>query len=230
MIQFVDEVIQRVLDTSEIKLVGEDDVAGVKTYKLELTPTDDEEALLPAGGKVTLWVDQERWVVLQAHFSGGILGEGWMRVRSFELNTGLADDLFQFEVPEGVQVTNIEDKRPTHITLEEARAQADFPLLLPGYLPEGVTLVDVLAMGEAIILHYDHSETSFTIIQGSVGDQMPLPVGSQESEVTVRGQTATLFSDDGPNNLLTWMEDGVAITIAGRISQDEIVKVAESLQ
>ncbi len=230
MIQFVDEVIQRVLDTSEVKLVGEDDVAGVKTYKLELTPTDDEESLLPVGGKVTLWVDQERWVVLQAHVSGEVFGEGRMSVRSFELNTGLDDSLFHFETPEGVQVTNIEDERPTHITLDEARAQADFPLLLPGYVPEGVTLVDVLAMGEAIILHYDHSETSFTIIQGSVGDQMPLPVGSQESAVTVRGQAATLFSDDASNHLLTWTEGGVTITIAGRISQDEILEVAESLQ
>jgi outer membrane lipoprotein-sorting protein len=230
MIQFVDEVIQRALDTSEVKLVGEDDVAGVKTYKLELTPTDDEEAFLPAGGKATLWVDQERWVVLQARVNGDALGEGRMSVSWFELNTGLGDSLFQFEIPEGAEVTNIEDKHPTHITLDEARAQADFPLLLPGYVPEGVTLVDVLSMGEAIILHYDHSETSFTIIQGSVEDGVSLPVDSQESGVTVRGQTATLFSDNASNNLLTWMEDGVTITIAGSISQDEIIKVAESLE
>lgn len=229
IIQYVDEIIQRVLDTSEVKLVGEEDVAGVKTYKLELTPTDDEEAVLPVGGRVTLWVDQERWVVLQAHVSGELLGEGRMSVSSFELNTGLDDSLFQFDIPEGAQVTNIEDKHPTHITLDEARAQAGFPLLLPGYVPDGATLVDVLAMGEAIILFYDHSETSFTIIQGSVEDQ-PLPVGSQESQVTVRGQTATLFSDNASNNLLTWVEDEVAITIAGRISQDEILEVAESLQ
>jgi outer membrane lipoprotein-sorting protein len=230
MIREVDEVIQRALDTSEVNLAGEEDVAGRKTYKLELTPTENEDALLPAGSKATLWVDQEDWFVLQAEISGDLLGKGWMSVRSFELNTGLDDGLFQFDIPEGAKVTNMEDKRPKPITLDEARARAGFPLLLPSYLPEGVTLIDVLAMGEAIILRYDHSPISFTIIQGTGDDTMPLPAGSQQSEVTVRGQTATLYSDGGSSNLLTWTENGVVITIAGHISQDEILKVAESLQ
>jgi outer membrane lipoprotein-sorting protein len=230
MIRELDQVIQRALDTSQVNLAGEEVVAGEKTYKLELTPTESEEALLPAGSKATLWVDQDDWFVLQAEISGDLLGKGLMSVQSFELNTGLEDALFQFEVPDGVQVTDIQDKRPTSVTLDEARAQADFPLLLPGYLPEGVSLIDVLAMDGAIILRYDHSPTSFTIIQGSAGDPMPLPLGSQQSEVTVRGQTASLFSDEGPSNLLTWTENGVAITIAGHIGQDEILEVAESLQ
>jgi outer membrane lipoprotein-sorting protein len=230
MIREVDKVIQRALDTSDVTMAGEEDVAGRTTYKLELTPTDDEDALLPPGSSATLWVDKDDWFVLQAEISGDLLGRGWMSVSSFELNTGLGDDIFQFDVPEGVQVTDMEDKRPTPITLDEARARADFPLLLPGYVPEGVTLIEVLAMGQAIILRYDHSPISFTIIQGSGDDTMPLPAGGQGSEITVRGQTATLFSDGASSNLLTWTENGVVITIAGHISQDEILKVAESLQ
>jgi len=229
IIQFIDEMIQRILDTSEVKLVGEEDVAGVATYKLEITPREDGEAILPMGGKATLWVEQERWIVLQAHFSGEILGEGWMRVRSFELNTGLADDRFQFEIPKGAKVTSAEDKRPKHLTLDEARAQADFTLLVPTYVPEDATLIDVLTVDGAFILHYDHSTTSFTVIQGLPEGAREAPPG-QKTEVTVRGQTANLITDGLGNNLLTWMEDGVAITIAGRISQDEILKVAESLQ
>jgi outer membrane lipoprotein-sorting protein len=233
IIQFVDEVIQRALDTSQTKLVGEEEVAGKATYKLELTPTDDEETLLPAGSTATLWVDKEDWIVLRAEIVGDVVGVGEMNVRSLDLNPGLEDSLFQFEIPEGVQVTDLEDKRPVPITLDDAHAraaEAGFPLLLPDDVPEGVTLIDVLAIDEAIILHYDHSPTSFTIIQGSVGDRMPMPLGSQQTEVTVRGQTAELFSDGGSSNLLTWTENGVAVTIAGHISQDEILEVAESLQ
>jgi outer membrane lipoprotein-sorting protein len=230
-IQSMEEMIQRVLDTSEVKLVGEEDVAGAATYKLEFTPReDDEETILPPGSKATLWVDQERWTVLQARFSGGVAGEGRMRVRSFEFNAGLADDRFQFEIPEGAQVTNVEDKRPKPITLDEARAQAGFTLLVPTYLPEGVTLIDVLAVEEAFILRYDHSTTSFTIVQGFVSDRRT-PSNVQRTEVTVRGQTATLITDEALDNIfLTWTESGVTTTIAGRISQDEILKVAESLQ
>jgi outer membrane lipoprotein-sorting protein len=229
IIQFMDEVIQRVMDTSEVKLAGEEDVTGVATYKLELTPKEDDETVLPPGSKATLWVEQERWIVLQAHFSGGIAGEGWMRVRSFELNTGIADGHFQFEVPAGAKVTKAEDKQLKHLTLDEARAQADFALLVPTYVPEGVTLIDVLTMGEAFILHYDHSTTSFSVIQGPSDGVREAPTG-QKTEATVRGQTANLITDGLGNNFLTWVEDGVTITIAGRISQDEVLKVAESLQ
>lgn len=230
IIQSVDELIQRVLDTSEVKLAGEETLDDQATYKLEITPKDDEEAMLPAGSKTTLWVDQERWIVLQAHVTGDLLGEGWMRVRSLELNTGLSDDFFRFEIPEGVEVVNMEDRRPKPVTLEEARAQVEFPLLVPGYVPAGVTLVDVLSMEEAIILRYDHSETSFTVVQGFVSGRKSLPPDSQKSEVSVRGQPAILISDGGPGHILTWTENGVVITIAGHISRDEILKVAESLQ
>lgn len=229
LLRFVDEIIQRALDTSDIKLAGEEEVAGVPTYKLELVSTQDEGALLPAGSKATLWVDQERWVVLQAHVIGDLVGEGHMSVRSFELNTGLGDDLFQFEIPDGAQVSDLEDKRPTSVTLDEARAQADFPLLLPGYLPEGVTLIDVLTMEGAVILYYDHSDTSFTIIQGWPHGERDVPIG-QRSELSLRGQTADLISDDLGNNFLSWTENDVTIVIAGHISQDEVVQVAESLQ
>jgi len=228
-LQHMEDMIRQVLDATDVKLAGEEDVAGVATYKLELTPREDDEEILPAGSQVTLWVDQERWIVLQAHFSGGIVGEGQMRVRSFELNTGIADDRFQFEIPEGAKVTKAEDKRPKPLTLDEARAQADFTLLVPTYLPEGVTLIDVLTVDGAFILHYDHSTTSFTVIQGLSEGVREAPPG-QKTEVTVRGQTANLITDGLGNNFLTWTENEVAITVAGRISQDEILKVAGSLQ
>jgi outer membrane lipoprotein-sorting protein len=229
--EFMEEAIQWVLDTCDVELVGEEELDGVAVYKLEFTPKEGEESPLPIPmeGKITLWVEQERWIALQAHFDGGTLGEGWMRVRSFEFNVGLSDDRFQFTIPAGARVIKAEDVGPTPLTLDEARDQADFPLLVPAYLPEGVTLIDVFGVHGAFVLYYDHAETSFTVMQGSPEATGEIPVG-QETAVTVRGQTATLVTNDLGNSFLTWTEDGVAITIAGRVSEDEILKVAESLQ
>jgi outer membrane lipoprotein-sorting protein len=229
MIQFMEEIIQKMLDTSEIKLMGEEDVSGIATYKLELTPKEGEESVLPAGSTATVWVDQERWVVLRAHFIGDVVGEAWMSVRSFELNAGLADDLFQFEVPEGAEVVSMESREPVPLTLDEAKAQADF-LLLPTYVPEGVTLINVFSVDGVIVLHYDHSTTSFTIMQGSAPTMEEIPIG-ETIEVTVRGQRATLITEEVlGTSFLTWQENGVTIAIAGRISQEETLQVAESLQ
>ena len=241
VIELMEEGIQRVLDTCDVELVGEEDVDGAATYKLEFTPKEGEETTLPIPieGTGTLWVDQERWIVLQAHFDGGTLGQGWMHVRSFEFNTGVADDRFQFEIPADATVINVEDMQPTPLTLDEARAQAGFTLLVPGYVPDGVTLIDVFTVKGAFVLHYDHSPVSFTVTQRLPEEaeeleqqaiEQRLSRGAEELEVSVRGQTAALITDGMDNSFLTWTEDGVEITIAGRISQDEILKVAESLQ
>jgi outer membrane lipoprotein-sorting protein len=228
MIHLMEGMIQQVLDTCDVELVGEEDVTGVATYKLEFTPKEDGESVLPPGSKATLWVEQDRWIVLQAHLSGGILGEGWVRVHSFEFNAGVPDNVFQFEIPAGVQVTDIEDKQPQSLTLDEALAQAEFTMLVPAYLPEGATLIEVFSVDDAFVLRYDHSEVSFTIVQRSSSPAGEPPIGE---EVAVRGQTATLITDEGlGKSFLAWTEGGVDITIAGQISQEEIVKVAESLQ
>jgi hypothetical protein len=92
-----------------------------------------------------------------------------------------------------------------------------------------VTLIDVFRVNEAYVLRYDHSDTSFTVMQG------PSPVDArpdgQATEVTVRGQAATLIADPAQENrFLTWAEDGMTVVIAGRIGQDDILQVAESLR
>lgn len=228
MVQHMRGMIEQVMDASEVKLVGEEEVAGTATYKLEFTPKEDEKAVLPMGGKLTLWVGQEQWIPLQAHFIGDMVGEGWMQVRSYEFNTGLPDGQFQFEIPAGAEVVTIKDQEPELLTLDEAEAQAGFDLLVPAYVPQGATLIDVFAVDEAYVLHYDHAAVSFTVMQGQ-SPQMDIPFG-ETTGVVVRGQPGTLITDGLDNSFLSWTEDGVNVVIAGRISAEEVVKVAESLQ
>jgi outer membrane lipoprotein-sorting protein len=232
VIQLMEEGIQWAMDNFDVKLAGEEELNGVATYKLEFTPKEGEDYSMPipADAKATLWVEKDRWIALQAHVDGGAFGEGWVRVRSFEFNTGLDDALFQFEIPEGVEVIDVADMEPVPLTLDEAETQAGFDLLVPTYEPDGATLIEVFRVGDAFILRYDHSTTSFTIVQGDLPQPMQQTPSGEATEVTVRGETAMLVTDDTGNSFLTWTEDGVSVAIAGHISADEIVKVAESLQ
>jgi outer membrane lipoprotein-sorting protein len=230
-IEMMEKAIQYVVDTSDVRLLGEEEVAGVPTYKLEFTPKEGEGAFLPVGSTATLWVDKGRWVVLQAHLIGDAVGEGWMRVRSFEINTDLDDGIFVFEVPASAEVQNVESKEPIPLTLDEARSEAPF-LLVPEYVPDGATLVQVLKWWEGhYVLHYnDGVGTTFTIVQGPAWSPEDVPLG-KSSEVTVRGQEATLISNEvSGTTFLIWEEGEETITIAGQIATDEILAVAESLQ
>jgi len=229
IIQGMDGLIDKVLDASDIELLGKEEVAGIKTYKLSLTPKEDEERSLLVTGTATLWVDPEQWTVRKAHFVAPNLGEGTMHVRSLELNPGLADEVFTFEVPEGAVVISAEDEKTKHITLDEAEAQAGFDLLTPAYVPDGATLVDVMKVRDAFVLLYDLDGATFTVAQS----QEELPEGLQGTgeAVTVRGAQATLVTDKAARaSLLTWQENAVNFAVAGRIGADEAIEIAESLR
>jgi outer membrane lipoprotein-sorting protein len=231
MLGGLQEVIQEVLDATDVELVGQEEVAGRQAYKLVASPKEGSgEELLPGNGTATLWVDKEQWIVLKATYEASAFGQGSMEVQSFELNPGLPDGLFAFEIPEGTTVVDVEAQQLVPVTLDEARAQASYPLLVPDYVPQGATLIEVLKAGDSIVLRYNHStQVSFTIIQGPELSGPP-PVG-QSQDLTVRGQSATAITDEaGGNTFLYWTGDGVTVTVAGHISLDEALRVAESLQ
>ena len=239
-------MIQQVLDASNVELVGEESVAGHDTYKLTFSPKEgSNQQIFPGNGVATVWVDQERWITLKATYEASSLGQGTIEVLSYELNPGVPDSRFHLEISEGTEVIEVEAEEPVPLTLDEAESQATadgYSLLVPVYVPEGAKLIEVFKTGGTIILRYDHSQqVSFTVIQGLTalpGEQLPhlsalgeskLPVES--AVTTVRGQEATVIADKaGGNTLLYWTENGATLAVAGHISLEEAVKVAESLQ
>ena len=239
MLAELQDVIQQILDVTDAKLVGEETVVGREAYKLTLTPKDGADSdIFPGGGAPTLWVDKEHWIVLKAEYVADAFGQGSVEIQSFELNLGLDSDLFTFDVPEGVDVVDAKAMEPVPLTLDEAREQAGFQLLVPEYVPEGATLIEVFKLGDSMILRYDHAlQVAFTLVEGSEISELA-PFEAQASkltaktqDVTVRGQSGTALTDEvGGNTLLYWTEDGIIFTIAGRISLDQAIEVAESLQ
>jgi hypothetical protein len=83
---------------------------------------------------------------------------------------------------------------------------------------------------QSFVLRYDHSpDVSFTVFQGP--EEVGPPSLGQTQNLTVRGQEATAITDEtGGNTFLYWAEGDITVTVAGRISLDEALKVAESLE
>jgi outer membrane lipoprotein-sorting protein len=226
------EAIQQVLEASNVELAGEETVLGREAYKLVLSPKEGTtQELYPGNGTATLWVDKEQWFVLKAAYQADAFGQGSMEVQSFELNPGLADDLFRFTPPEGTELEEVHIEVPEPLTLDQAKAQALFQLLVPEYVPEGATLVEVFKMGSDIYLEYNQPpDNSFSIVQ-SIATGGSSPVGGPAKQIMIRGHDATLVTDEQETKaFLRWIENGVLIAIAGNISPDEAIKVAESLK
>lgn len=236
------DIVTRGLEAFDIELVGEDVVAGNTTWQLELSPTSDTEQQLQLDGlvEIYMWVDQERDLPLKMSVDASDMGQGSVEVQSITIDSGLPDDLFTFPIPEGAEVVDAADLaaqyQPQMVTLDEARELVDFTLLTPTSLPGEATLVEVQVLqNQTVILNYVGSDVTISVVQSSrdVGDGRQPPVGSEVRQVSVRGHDATLITGDGDQqgSLLSWQEsDDVRMVIAGTLSGDEAVAVAESLE
>jgi outer membrane lipoprotein-sorting protein len=239
--QTLQEVIQEGLDAVDLEVLGEEQVAGKNTWKVRVTPKAETAQQLQLDSLITatMWVDSELAVPLKLDVDAADFGTGSLEVRAIELNTGLGDELFTFTPPPGTEIVQAADLAkeyaPVPATLEEARSSVSFTLLTPGYLPTGLALVDVRIIGTStVILNYGGNGQTVSLVQSNAqaGDERQPPAGSSVQTVTVRGQQATLItgSAEEPGSLLRWQENGIRYVIAGTLSGDEAIAIAEGLQ
>jgi hypothetical protein len=144
------------------------------------------------------------------------------------------ETLFTFEIPAGTEVVTFTDLEPQSLTLEEAAANAEFDLMTPMELPAGATLVEIQEVRGAIVQRYTKPEGgSFSIAQAVFNDDSDeLNTPSPDSQpVEVRGTTGSIrISEDGRQVLLTWTEGDLVYLVAGDLTAEDALLLAESLQ
>ena len=140
--------------------------------------------------------------------------------------------LFTFVPPPGTRVLPLSAATPTgssgSLTLAQAEQQAGYHLLsIPSSHPE-YQLQGVDALGapgsQIYTLHYVKGSLTFTISQGK--SLANLPVSGQQ--LSLRGTSATLANTGGTTTLV-WTEKGIGIQIAGNLTQEQVVAIANIL-
>ena len=123
-----EETVEKLLEYFEIARTGTETVANESTYQLELKPIPEQ---MPAeytavGGLVNLWVDQSRSVPVAMAYTGGSMGEINITALELEINQGVDEMLFSFEIPTDTEVVGFADMKLESLTLDEASASANF--------------------------------------------------------------------------------------------------------
>jgi outer membrane lipoprotein-sorting protein len=227
-----DEAVAKLQEYFEISLSNTELVADSAARLLVLNPIPEKmpAEYVAVGGLINLWIDESRSVPLVVEFTGSSFGEGKITVKYLEINSGVDEALFSFEPPADAEVVSFADLKPESISLSEAAASADFDLLTPGETPDGATLVDVLDVKGAIVQRFALPDGgSFSIAQGS-SEEYSKPAEELQA-VEVRGVTGSLIAaEDGSKVILTWTDGNVSYSIAGDLTPDQALMVAESLQ
>ena len=230
------EVVQKLEQYFELKTSGTEIIAGETADQVKLEPIPDQmpDEYLAVGGFINMWVSQDSFMPLAFEFTGSSLGEASITVLEYEINTGVEDIQFTFDVPQDAEVVTFADLEPQSLTLDEAAASADYEFLKPGDVPSGATLVDIVEVRGFLVQRYALPQGgSFSVAQGNV-QEISEPGDSTAGNgraIELRGTTGQLFeSDDGSQILLTWIEGELVYSVAGDLTPEEAITVAESLQ
>jgi hypothetical protein len=231
-----EEAVQKLQEYFNIGKSGSESVAGETAVQLKLEPIPEQMPgeYAAVGGFINLWISQVSSIPLAFEFTGSSVGEVSVTVLEYQVNAGVDDTLFTFEVPEGAEVVTFADLEPQSLTLEEAGEFADFEFLTPSETPPGATLVDILEVRGTLVQRYTLPEGgSFTIAQGIIvqnSDQSWTP-SSESQPVEVRGTTGQLFeAEDSGQVLVTWIEGDLFFSVAGDLTFEQTLTIAESLQ
>lgn len=140
----------------------------------------------------------------------------------------------EFSIVDGSEAESVS------MDLEQAEQVTTFPILLPTWLPEGVSLNEIVAVlienekSEEVYLNYSGDNIEFTIRQMDIAHAFGLGAAVDQDdiridEIIINGHTGNLFIHKNGIIELVWMTNSSYLSIDGVISKDEIIKIAESM-
>jgi len=208
-------------DPQQARLVARERDAGLVVYKIEIP--------LEGDGYAHYWIDAGEWLVRQLVYHDDLLGAGKIIVRELsctEYEGPVPDVRSALELSAGIPIKEVAIKDDQPLTLEEAQLSVSFPLLVPTNLPGDTQLTAAYHLDKNVALIYA-GELAFSLVQGRKVLQTPQ---EQATPIPLRGGQAVVVRDgERGGSVLIWQEDGIQYSIAGALSQEEAVLVAESL-
>lgn len=227
-----EEAVDKLLEYFTANRTGTEQVGGSRAYTIRLVPIPEQmpDEVRTAGGFLNVWIRANDTAPLGIEYAEGAIGTGKAVATTLELNDGVDETLFTFEIPAGAEVVNVADlEMPDKAEFEAL--PSDFEALAPTNLPGDAALKESLVVRGAVVQRYGLADGgSFSVAQGPAG-AAPNTFGEEAAEiVSVRGVDARLFADEGGNRtLLTWVENDITFWIGGDLTPEQALAVAESL-
>ena len=191
---------------------------------------------------MNVWIDKETWMPLKIEIITEEEYQSIIEYRNFKVNTGITDEEFEFEIPEGAEVIDIGDFEnilPQKMTVKEVQDASKFDIIMPSYLPEGYEFnyamltnntIGVPNLEEAVTFTYSNSENVFIISEKFYEGEKRIDsiMGNNES-VFINDVEGKLYTMYGDSKMLQWEIDNAMISISGFLEKDELIKIAESM-
>ncbi len=238
-------IIAEFLNETDVSLLGMEEIDGRSTYLLETSPKEEGEGIQLVDG-MKLWVDKETWMPLRYEMydsNGDLMIE--IEICDLEINQGIPDTEFVFEVPEGATVKTVDldsFELPEEMTLEEAREAAGFEILVPEYLPEGYAFNHSTVFNsswiafeghacETVSLTYENEEEDAIYLSETVyeAENPEAPIMNPAEDVSINGAEGKYLTL-GDMKILKWEIGEIELSLSASLEKAELLKIAESIR
>jgi len=228
------EAVELILEYATVQRNGSSLIGDQETDLLRIVPIADKmpEEIRLAGGFINLWLRASDQLPVAAEYAESAFGHAKFEASQIQVGESIDPNIFSFEIPEGVEVIQATELLTRLESLNEMADPADLDIMSLGQLPAGSEPAGTEQFGSTVVQRFALSGgRSFVIAQGA---SIPLdaPVEATSSQtVTVRGSAGMLHSnEDASRTMLVWQEDSLFIMVAGDLSPEQALAVAESLQ
>ena len=231
-------------------LVGEETLLGRPVHVIEISPAYRGSTMSPdgstveySGGVVRMWLDKEFLFTLRMELPQDEGASTWtMRVTEIQFNVEVSDDLFRFEPPAGaVEVpssggSTTSSGSSSSVSAGPGGIGLPAGFFTPAYLPAGYEGVSVGTTsdsnGEKISAEFllkERAGDGRILVSERVRPDLPDAL-RRGRQITINGHDAWLDTANG-EIALAWQEGGVVIVFAARgTSEDEVLRMAESME
>jgi len=145
----------------------------------------------------------------------------------------------QVDDPDMPKIQNLGTNIEEEVTIEQAQSLIPFKLAIPSYLPSEtntrrVTLTSFGADVYQISIEYDIKDRAILLSQqnSSSGTSRGTLYDTDDTvvkDLIVNGNPAILFMSKNGLNTLNWQLRGLLLQIKGEITEEEIIKIANSI-
>lgn len=224
--EFMREMLEEMLNENDVEMIGKEKVADRQTFHLSLKPkNDDAFATLNE-----IWIDTEFYMPLKMK----VEGDDFSMLTEYTLidfNIDIADDKFNFAIPEGAEVQYWSDLMPKSMSLEELKEAVTFAVPEVNYVPEGFSFTDATYFEdmELVMLEYNNSEDGFLSVSFTKNDEDYFFEDENAEEVKIGNITGTMTTYADITSL-SWKKGDFFFDITSTVSKEELIKVASEIK
>ncbi|MDM5247765.1 outer membrane lipoprotein-sorting protein [Lysinibacillus sp. G4S2] len=199
-------------DTHDVKIAGEEKIAGRDTYKIVAKAKKDDTLI----GDIEVWVDKKTWVILKTitNSAGNKMTTEYTKLDD---SAKIDDAQFTIDIPKDAKVEDISVPESESVTLDTVKEQLGEFLMVPeenGLTLEGISLDKGIEDRSEYTFNYsknDQQDISVAVFKANSNATKVEPIFG-EKEMDIRGQKGTVM-DEKKFRSISWQENGYQYTI-----------------